>query len=274
MSAWPAGGSACAARTVVTATRVSSPASRHAALASTAAYSASRTSARARTGSPSPALSVPSPASLAPTSATSTQASQSADARRHAGAVPKRAARSRPVRSVMLESQSQRRFEPGSNHRTCRVFPPLSSFWGSWPMSNSRPATRPVRAATRSPPSPSGSGASRQAWQRGRLIRIRALSPPIITLGLVYAVGRGRFPSDSNTTIRNRSTLSPMPGCRLSRFPATMSVETRDSRMNSAMCRGVVKPGLTHTQDLPKLRQSRMKPRPPGELMSPNIKAA
>ena len=49
-------------------------------------------------------------------------------------------------------------------------------------------------------------------------------------------------PSDLKTTKRNRSTLSPMPGCRVSRFPAIMSLDTRDSRMNSAMCRGVVRP--------------------------------
>ena len=77
---------------------------------------------------------------------------------------------------------------------------------------------------------------------------------PIASSGPAYAVGRAAVPGALKNTVRDRSSPSPIPGSRLSRFPAIIRLETWISRMNPAMCRGVVRPAWTCTHGLPPAR--------------------
>ena len=83
------------------------------------------------------------------------------------------------------------------------------------------------------------------------------------------AVARGVVPSDLKTTSMNRSTHSPVPGSRLSRFPAIMSLETRDSRDEPGDVPRGRQTGLDVNQGLPHQRAIPVQPAAPGRCQVP-----
>src|SRR5262245_18105655 len=80
--------------------------------------------------------------------------------------------------------------------------------------------------------------------------------------GPVYEVVLGLLPSDLKPDTRNRATRTPMPCYRLSRFPAIMSLEMRDSRMYlGGRAQSATAPGSAGPKGL-WLRRSTPQPQP------------